>query len=163
MNWVLLAAVLTVMVVAGSSSGLANAYGLAVTGTLLLESVIFLIFAVLVWRWRWWKIGATCWPSGCWKWCCWRRTRPSCCPGAGCRWLAGGMLVVMTTWQRGFRTVAAYRAELEAHSAALWKHCPPPTCAVRPGWRSSRTRTCTALPCRCCCAPGFSGCCTNKW
>ncbi|WP_396277061.1 potassium transporter Kup [Glutamicibacter creatinolyticus] len=113
-NWVLLAAVLTVMVVAGSSSGLANAYGLAVTGTLLLESVIFLIFAVLVWRWRWWKVGAYLLAIGLLEVVLLAANSAKLLSGG---WvplaLAGGMLVVMTTWQRGFRTMAAYRAELE--------------------------------------------------
>jgi KUP system potassium uptake protein len=56
MNWILLAGVVVLVVVFGSSSRLATAYGLAVTGTLLLTSALFLVLANEVWRVERWKI-----------------------------------------------------------------------------------------------------------
>ena len=55
-NWVLLTGVVVLIAVFRSSSRLATAYGLAVTGTLLLTSVLFLVLAQQVWRVQRWKI-----------------------------------------------------------------------------------------------------------
>lgn len=55
-NWMLYVGVLVLIVMFGSSAGLANAYGLAVTGTLLLTSTIFLFLARRVWNWPAWKM-----------------------------------------------------------------------------------------------------------
>ena len=49
-NWILFVGVLMLIVVFQSSESLASAYGLAVTGTLLLETFLFLSLAHLVWR-----------------------------------------------------------------------------------------------------------------
>ncbi len=50
-NWTLLAAVLVLVVVFRTSSALASAYGIAVTGTMIVTSL--LAFAVLRRAWRW--------------------------------------------------------------------------------------------------------------
>ena len=55
-NWILFAGVVVLIVVFQSSEALASAYGLAVTGTLLLEMSIFLILATYVWKVAPWKI-----------------------------------------------------------------------------------------------------------
>ena len=55
-NWVLFVGVIVLIAVFGSSSRLATAYGLAVTGTLLLTSALFLVLASQVWRVERWKI-----------------------------------------------------------------------------------------------------------
>ena len=49
-NWILFVGVLVLIGVFQSSEALASAYGLAVTGTLLLEITIFLLLAHFVWR-----------------------------------------------------------------------------------------------------------------
>ncbi|HEV7196990.1 MAG TPA: KUP/HAK/KT family potassium transporter, partial [Pedococcus sp.] len=56
MNWILFAVVLLLTVTFRSSSRLAAAYGLAVTGTLLLTSALFLLLARYVWRVQTWKL-----------------------------------------------------------------------------------------------------------
>ncbi|MGB8384625.1 MAG: KUP/HAK/KT family potassium transporter, partial [Dermatophilaceae bacterium] len=56
MNWILFIGVVVLIAVFGSSSRLATAYGLAVTGTLLLTSALFLALAHEVWRVERWKI-----------------------------------------------------------------------------------------------------------
>ncbi len=55
-NWILFVGVVLLIGVFQSSQGLASAYGLAVTGTLLLEMVVFLVLAYFVWRVKPWKI-----------------------------------------------------------------------------------------------------------
>jgi len=55
-NWILYVGVVLLIGIFQSSQGLANAYGLAVTGTLLLEITVFLILAHFVWRVEPWKI-----------------------------------------------------------------------------------------------------------
>ena len=55
-NWILFMGVLLLIGVFRSSEALASAYGLAVTGTLLLEMSIFLVLARFVWKVQVWKI-----------------------------------------------------------------------------------------------------------
>ena len=55
-NWILFVGVVLLIGIFQRSEALASAYGLAVTGTLLLEMSIFLILATFVWRVAPWKI-----------------------------------------------------------------------------------------------------------
>ncbi len=55
-NWLLFVGVLLLIAVFQSSSALADAYGLAVTGTLLLTSLLFLFLAHYVWGVARWKL-----------------------------------------------------------------------------------------------------------
>ena len=55
-NWILFFGVLMLIAIFQSSTRLANAYGLAVTGTLLLTSLLYLLLAQAVWRWPLWRI-----------------------------------------------------------------------------------------------------------
>ncbi len=50
-NWILFGGVLLLIAVFQSSTRLATAYGLAVTGTLILTSLLYLLLAREVWRW----------------------------------------------------------------------------------------------------------------
>jgi KUP system potassium uptake protein len=51
-NWVLFAAVVALVVGFGSSTALGSAYGVAVTGTFILNTILFLAVAHLLWRTR---------------------------------------------------------------------------------------------------------------
>ena len=53
MNWILYVGVLLLITIFRSSARLATAYGLAVTGTLLLTTSLFLLLAKRVWNWSW--------------------------------------------------------------------------------------------------------------
>ncbi|HEX2856192.1 MAG TPA: KUP/HAK/KT family potassium transporter [Propionibacteriaceae bacterium] len=53
MNWILFVGVLLLISIFRSSARLATAYGLAVTGTLLLTTSLFLLLAKRVWNWSW--------------------------------------------------------------------------------------------------------------
>jgi KUP system potassium uptake protein len=57
-NWMLLAAVVALVLGFQSSSQLAAAYGVAVTGTMLIETLLVSVVALLVWRWNVWLAGA---------------------------------------------------------------------------------------------------------
>jgi len=57
-NWTLFVAVLALVLGFGSSAKLATAYGIAVTGTLLIDSILFLVIARLLWRKPLWTIVA---------------------------------------------------------------------------------------------------------
>ncbi|WP_295648708.1 potassium transporter Kup [uncultured Dietzia sp.] len=114
LNLLLFVAVLAVVLLFGSSESLASAYGFAVTGTLVLESLLFMVLAVSVWHWRWPVVAlyvatvgtlelvllaanATKLPEGGWL------------PVL----LAAAVVVVMTCWRRGHATVASARRRLE--------------------------------------------------
>jgi KUP system potassium uptake protein len=51
-NWILLIGVLALVAFFKSSGSLAAAYGIAVTGTMLIDSILLLIVTWVVWRWR---------------------------------------------------------------------------------------------------------------
>ncbi len=55
-NWILFAGVLILMFGFRSSGRLATAYGLAVTGTFLITTSLFLVIAHVQWRWPRWKL-----------------------------------------------------------------------------------------------------------
>ena len=55
-NWALFAAVVVLVVGFGSSAALASAYGVAVTGTFLLNTIVFLSVARFLWHKRKWLI-----------------------------------------------------------------------------------------------------------
>jgi KUP system potassium uptake protein len=57
-NWFLFAAVGLLVLLFQSSSNLANAYGLAVTGTMLIDTILFLVVARGIWRWPALTVGA---------------------------------------------------------------------------------------------------------
>ena len=52
-NWLLMSGVVALVVGFGSSSSLAGAYGLAVTGAMLVDAALAMAVAILVWRWSW--------------------------------------------------------------------------------------------------------------
>jgi KUP system potassium uptake protein len=57
-NWFLLTAVLGLVLGFQSSSNLAAAYGIAVTGTMLITSIQLTIVMLLLWKWNPWAVGA---------------------------------------------------------------------------------------------------------
>jgi len=54
-NYSLMIACLAVVIGFGGSSGLAGAYGLAVTATMTITSVLFFMITAYVWKWPLWK------------------------------------------------------------------------------------------------------------
>ena len=55
-NWLVLLLVLAVVMIFKSSTGLAAAYGVAVTGAMLIASFMAAVVMRLKWHWAWWRI-----------------------------------------------------------------------------------------------------------
>ncbi len=53
-NWLMLAAVMCTTIGFGSSSALASAYGIAVTGTMLITTILMYFVMLNIWKWSWW-------------------------------------------------------------------------------------------------------------
>ncbi|MCT2559736.1 potassium transporter Kup [Tsuneonella sp. YG55] len=53
-NWVLMIAVILLVLTFRNSSNLASAYGIAVTGAMLIDTCLMAVLFVAVWRWRLW-------------------------------------------------------------------------------------------------------------
>jgi KUP system potassium uptake protein len=113
-NWILFLGVLTLIAVFRSSANLASAYGLAVTGTLLLESLLFLSLAHMVWKVELWKIIAYVVIVMGVELAFFGANLAKLVSGG---WLplliATLVLLVMTTWRKGAAIVTKYRRELE--------------------------------------------------
>jgi KUP system potassium uptake protein len=56
-NWMLLLAVIALVVGFRSSSALASAYGIAVTLTMMIDTILAFIVVRSLWRWSWWQAG----------------------------------------------------------------------------------------------------------
>jgi len=56
-NWVLLAGVVAVVLFFGSSSALASAYGIAVTLTMMIDTVLAFVVVRALWKWNWLQAG----------------------------------------------------------------------------------------------------------
>jgi KUP system potassium uptake protein len=52
-NWILMGGVVALVVGFGSSGALAGAYGIAVTGAMMVDATLATAVAILVWRWPW--------------------------------------------------------------------------------------------------------------
>ncbi len=113
-NGILFLGVLTLIAVFGSSAALASAYGLAVTGTLILTSMLFLVLARLVWRVALWRLVVYGLLVGLLEVSFLLANLTKVVSGG---WLplliAGIVIVLMTTWRRGSTLVVKGRMELE--------------------------------------------------
>jgi KUP system potassium uptake protein len=113
-NWLLFAGVLALMLTFRSSTRLATAYGLAVTGTFLITTFLFLTVAATVWRWPRWRLVGVGTLFGAIELIYFGANATKILSGG---WLplliALVIVVVMTTWRRGRQLVTARRDELE--------------------------------------------------
>jgi KUP system potassium uptake protein len=113
-NWLLFVAVLLVVIGFGSSGRLAAAYGVAVTGTFLITTAVFLVVARQRWHWRGWQLLLAGLVFGGAELIFFAANLTKL---ADSGWLtllvAAGLYIVMITWQRGRELVDARRAEIE--------------------------------------------------
>ncbi|HEX3590157.1 MAG TPA: KUP/HAK/KT family potassium transporter, partial [Pseudonocardiaceae bacterium] len=113
-NWLLMAGVLLLMFAFRSSAALATAYGLAVTGTFLLTTALFLVLAGGAWHWPVWRLVVIAVVIGGLELTFLGANLTKVVHGG---WLplliALCVVVVMTTWQRGRRIVTERRESLE--------------------------------------------------
>ncbi len=119
-NWLLFAAVLIIMFTFRSSSRLASAYGLAVTGTLLLTTGLFLVLARWAWHWRPWRLLLAGIVFGGLELVFFAANLTKVTHGGWLPLLIGALAVtVMLTWRRGARIVTSKRIALEGSLSAF--------------------------------------------
>jgi KUP system potassium uptake protein len=113
-NWLLFVAVLAVTLTFRSSTKLATAYGVAVTGTFLITTALFLTLARAQWRWPVWQVAVVGVVFGGIELTYFAANLTKVTHGG---WLtlliAAVVFTVMVTWQRGRQMVTARRLELE--------------------------------------------------
>jgi KUP system potassium uptake protein len=113
-NWLLLAAVLTLVLAFRTSAALAYAYGTAVTGTITITTLLFFYYARHQWRWPLWAVltggGALITIDLLF----FAANLTKLTHGAWFPLLIGIItFTVFTTWQRGRHLVTARRIEAE--------------------------------------------------
>ena len=113
-NWLLFAGVMVLMLAFRSSSKLAIAYGVAVTGTLIITTVLFLVVAGSQWKWSRWKLILAGVVFGGAEITYFGANLTKVAHGG---WLplliAGTVFTVMMTWQRGRIIITDRRSALE--------------------------------------------------
>ncbi|WP_092609090.1 potassium transporter Kup [Raineyella antarctica] len=113
-NGILYLGVLALIATFGSSASLASAYGLAVTGTLILTSLLFLALARMAWHVAVWKLVVFAVLVGGLEVCFFAANLAKIISGG---WLplliAIIVILIMTTWRRGAGMVTRSRTELE--------------------------------------------------
>ncbi|MBV9199113.1 MAG: potassium transporter Kup [Alphaproteobacteria bacterium] len=116
-NWLLLAAVLALVLGFQSSSALAAAYGFAVTGTMVITTVLATAVAHRIWGWSWSSVAAAFVPLGLVDLALFSSNALKV-PSGGWFPLAIGVIVftVMSTWREGRQLVSA---QLSARSVPL--------------------------------------------
>ena len=107
-NWMLLAGVIVLVLAFKSSSALATAYGIAVTGTMVVTVLLATIVAIHVWRWPVWKTAVVFGPFFVIDTIFLGANALKIAHGG---WLpllvGGGLLSIMLIWRRGSRVLAA--------------------------------------------------------
>ncbi|GAC1509285.1 MAG: potassium transporter Kup [Chloroflexota bacterium] len=113
-NWSLFVAVLAVTLTFRASARLATAYGVAVTGTFLITTLLFLAVAHVQWRWAPWKLALFGVVIGGVELTYFSANLTKVVDGG---WLtlliALGVFTLMTTWQRGREIVTNRRMDKE--------------------------------------------------
>jgi KUP system potassium uptake protein len=122
-NIALFVGVLTVMLVFGSSAKLATAYGVSVTGALLVDTVLTMIVARLCWRWPLWRVALLAIFFGIIELLFFAANISKVAHGG---WLplliAGLVFLLMSTWRRGRDAVTANRVEREGSLGDFVEH-----------------------------------------
>ena len=107
-NWGLMAAVMILVVGFKSSNNLAGAYGIAVTGDMVITSLLACLVVARVWKWGWWRAGLlfACFLS---VELVFLFANILKIPDGGWFPLVAGffVFVLMTTWRRGREVLAA--------------------------------------------------------
>ncbi|MDR0285070.1 MAG: KUP/HAK/KT family potassium transporter [Propionibacteriaceae bacterium] len=122
-NGALFCGVLLLMLMMGSSDRLASAYGIAITGTLLLDLGLFLLFARIIWSWSWVKVIAMAATIGVFEVLLFSANTLKIVSGG---WfpiaVAVVVVTVMATWKRGSHIMFGGRAVLEGSISEFVDH-----------------------------------------
>jgi len=101
-NWGLMLACIALVIGFGSSSNLAAAYGVAVTTTMVITTLLFAVVARERWRWSRWLVGAITGAFLVVDLAFWGANLLKIPHGGWFPLVVGGLLMaVMTTWRRG--------------------------------------------------------------
>jgi len=113
-NWALFVAVIGLVVGFGSSSSLSSAYGIAVTGTITVDTVLFLVVVRVLWHKPTWMVVAGAAVFGTIDFA-FLGANITKIPHGGWFPLTIGALVfvVLSTWKRGAETVHSARVDKE--------------------------------------------------
>ena len=129
-NWALLAAVLILVFAFESSSKLAAAYGIAVTGTITATLTLFLVLRHLEGRWRMWQLALAAIGFGVVDLAFLGANLVKLFSGGWLPILIGvGVYTVFATWQQGRRIVTRNREREEGSLAdfiQILRICQPP-------------------------------------
>ena len=111
-NWLLLIAIICLVIGFGTSSNLAAAYGIAVTGTMLITNILAMAVAVRLWRWSHWRAALGAAPFLVID-LAFFLANTGKIPDGGWFPLAFGLLifVLLTTWKRGRELLGKRLAE----------------------------------------------------
>lgn len=113
-NWLLFIGVAMLMLTFRTSSNLATAYGIAVTGTLIVTTTLFIVVARAMWGWAVWKLVLVGIGFGGAEVAFFAANLTKVEHGG---WLplliAAVVFTVMMTWQKGRLVVTARRVEME--------------------------------------------------
>jgi len=113
-NWALFAAIAGLVVGFGSSSALASAYGIAVTGTLAIDTLLFFVVVRMLWKRPLWMVLAGAGGFLAVDLAFFAANVPKIPHGGWFSLLAGvGVFVVLMTWRRGRGIVSRRRIEEE--------------------------------------------------
>ncbi len=103
-NGMMMVGVLVLLVIFQSSHGLASAYGVAVTGTMLISTLLAYVVARHLWKWRRWQIAALLLPLSFVDTVFLAANLLKIKDGAWLPLAFGvGLVTVMWTWSRGLR------------------------------------------------------------
>jgi KUP system potassium uptake protein len=113
-NWALFGGVLVLIVAFRSSERLATAYGIAVTGALLVDTALLVVVARRRWHWRPWQLGLAVLVFGGIELSFLGANLTKVLSGG---WLplliAASVFLVMTTWRKGREITVRNRTEAE--------------------------------------------------
>jgi KUP system potassium uptake protein len=113
-NWAIFAAVVALVIGFGTAEHLASAYGIAVTGTLSIDTVLFFVVVRTLWGKPWWLVGLGAAAFLTVDLTFFAANLPKVLHGG---WfpllIALIVFVVLTTWQRGREIVTKNRTEEE--------------------------------------------------
>ncbi|MCG5434816.1 KUP/HAK/KT family potassium transporter [Micromonospora sp. PSH25] len=113
-NWALFVAVLVVVFAFGSSTNLAAAYGVAVTGTFLITTTLFLVVARVLWHWSTWRLVLFGVVFGSLELTFFTANLAKVTHGGWLTLLIALVLfTILLTWRRGAKLVTARRIERE--------------------------------------------------
>jgi KUP system potassium uptake protein len=114
-NWTLMFLVLAVVMIFGSSSRLASAYGVSVTGAMVIDSCMAFFVIWKLWGWNFWKALALMLPLGLIEQAFFTANMLKVLEGG---WLpillASSMALMMATWVRGYGILSKHSRKNEA-------------------------------------------------